>query len=202
MELGTAVFLSAVLLSIVGLYAATKDRWNWKKILLWPLGVIVALAVLVGGGYYIYYQIDQGPKPQTSFWDIPLDATEAEVRFLRGEPTKRVGTLWVYETKPSYGDSFSYVVRFADDGKLRYVMYLGSGSSMPYLQGISNYSSQETILEKFGKPTNTSTSKDGLKRLLSYATYNLVFELEQNHIRALGMYNGKGTPMRYSEEAQ
>jgi hypothetical protein len=202
MELGTAVFLSAVLLSMVGLYAATKDRWNWKKILLWPLGVIVALAVLVGGGYYTYYQIDQRPKPQTSFWGIPLNATETEVRFLKGEPTKRDGTLWVYDTDPSSRDGAWYIVRFADDGSLRYVMYSGRGSSIPYLQGISDYSSQETILEKFGKPTNVSTSKDGLKRLLSYAKYNLVFELVQNRVQALGMYDGKGEAMRYSEEAQ
>jgi len=35
MSVGTAIFFSAVLLAFVALYIATKDRWNWKKIL-WP----------------------------------------------------------------------------------------------------------------------------------------------------------------------
>jgi hypothetical protein len=38
-ELGTAIFLSALVLGVVGLYAVTKDRWNWRKIAFWSLGI-------------------------------------------------------------------------------------------------------------------------------------------------------------------
>jgi len=33
MSLGTAIFLSAVMLSAVALYGLTMDRWNWKRAL-------------------------------------------------------------------------------------------------------------------------------------------------------------------------
>ncbi len=34
MSIGTSIFLSVVLLSVVLLFITTKDRWNWKKIFL------------------------------------------------------------------------------------------------------------------------------------------------------------------------
>jgi hypothetical protein len=200
MELGTAVFLSAVLLSLVGLYAATKDRWNWKKVFLWLLGVLVTLAALAGGGVYIYTLIESRPKPQTSFWNIPLNATEADVKFLKGEPTKREDVTWTYETKQVQSDPYYYVVQFEKSGKLRFVMYYGAGLYMPFVQGISSYSSQEAVVEKFGPPTYTSTSKDGLRRILSYSAYNLFFGLRQNRVESLGMYDGTGRPLQFSDD--
>ena len=35
MSLEASIFLSAMLVSLVALFIATKDRWNWKKLILW-----------------------------------------------------------------------------------------------------------------------------------------------------------------------
>jgi membrane protein YdbS with pleckstrin-like domain len=62
MELGTGILLSAVFLGTVALFIATKDRWNWKKIFLWPLGVIVGLGVVGGSIAYLYQQYEDRPR--------------------------------------------------------------------------------------------------------------------------------------------
>ena len=194
MASGIAAFLSAVLLGLVALYATAKGHWRRKKIFLWLLGVSVVVPALAAVGTYIYLWIESQPRPQTSFWDIPLGSTASDVRFRKGKPTKTDGALWIYKTEVLYGDSLFYVVRFTESGKLWYVLYYGPGHELPSLQGITNYSSQETIVEKFGAPTYVSISKDGLRRLLSYSKYNLVFELSRNRVTALGMYDGTGPP--------
>ena len=200
MELGTAVFLSAVLLALVGLYAATKDRWNWKKVLLWPLAVLVGLAILTGSGVYLYSLIEARPGLQTEFWGIPVSSTEADVKFLKGEPTSSKDRVWVYKTDRSYGEPYYYIVQFAKTGKVRYVMYYGPSLEAPRLQGISGYSDQEEIVQKFGPPTHVSSSKDGLRRVLSYAAYNLAFSLEKNQVTGLGMYDGSGSPLDFIDK--
>ena len=48
MNVGDSIFLSALILGAVGLYAATKDRWNWKKLVKYVVGVPTVLIVLAG----------------------------------------------------------------------------------------------------------------------------------------------------------
>ena len=93
MTLGTGIFLAAIVMSLTALFIATKDRWNWKKILLWPLGICVAGGLAMWG--YIEYdnRADEaraiekkGPTVQSSFWDIPLGATQDDVFFKKGKP--------------------------------------------------------------------------------------------------------------------
>lgn len=35
MTLGTGLFLSALILSLVILYSVTRDRWNWRRLVFW-----------------------------------------------------------------------------------------------------------------------------------------------------------------------
>lgn len=91
MTLGTGIFLAAIVMSLTVLFIATKDRWNWKKILLWPLGICVAGGLAMWG--YIEYQKRFPAKPEptvhNSFWDIPLGATPDDVVFKKGKPTQK-----------------------------------------------------------------------------------------------------------------
>ena len=102
MSLGTAIFLSAVLLSIVALFIATKDRWNWKKLVGWLFGVAAAVPIVAGVGFYVYSYIAELPKAQLSFCDIPLGATESDVKFLKGAPTEvQEQDHWIYKEAKS-----------------------------------------------------------------------------------------------------
>lgn len=85
MELGTGVFLSAVFLGTVGLFIATKDRWNWKKIFLWPLGIVVGLSVVGGAIAYAYKQYEERPKVLTEFKGIKLGEQFQDAVFRHGK---------------------------------------------------------------------------------------------------------------------
>jgi len=67
MTVGTAVFLSAVMLSAVALYGLTMDRWNWKGALenfgrmLVFLGALVLLALVVNEVMSRYEKPKHGP---------------------------------------------------------------------------------------------------------------------------------------------
>lgn len=47
MSVGEGIFYGLVFLGIIYLYIQTKDRWNWRKIVLWGIGSIIGVIVLI-----------------------------------------------------------------------------------------------------------------------------------------------------------
>lgn len=200
MEIGTGIFLSAIFLGTVALYVATKDRWNWKKILLWPLAIVLGLSVIGGAGVYINGQLEERPRKEHRLWGIQLGASIAEVKFAKGEPSQQGADIWAYLQGERGADGI-YFVRFKD-GKVRAVMYRGPAHNAPSIQRISPYSSPERLVEKFGQPSYVSRSKDELRRLYSFEKYNVVFDLEKDGIVGLGVYDSSTGPLKFSDEAE
>ena len=200
MELGTGVFLSAVLLGTVALFIATKDRWNWKKILLWPVGIILALSVIGGIVGYVYTQYEEQPRKLTSLWDIPLGASIADVKFMKGLPGHQYdGDTWIYRAR-SYADDSNYIVRFRD-GRVRIVAYQGPKYNGPHINGFDQYSTPETVEKKLGPPSNVSYSEDGLKRLYSFERYNIMVEFARNEVIFYGVYDSGTGPIEYKKSS-
>lgn len=117
MNLGLAIFLSAIFLGSIWLYYITKDRWNWKKI--WRktvkyLGLIILLiAIITGivqlvkyiqskdsspeelsgrrGRFEEFLEKEKGeafiPTKAEMFWDVSLGTYKKDVIFYRGKPT-------------------------------------------------------------------------------------------------------------------
>lgn len=85
MELGTGIFLSAIFLGIVALYIATKDRWNWKKIFLWPLAVVIVLTLVGWLFAYAYKQYEERPKVLSEFKGIKLGEKFQDAIFKHGQ---------------------------------------------------------------------------------------------------------------------
>ena len=113
MNLGLAIFLSAVFLGTVALYIATMDRWNWKKIIFRPLLGVLLLLGLCGLGLLLWLYWPQAEKTTQTFrpeelrlgnlvgdivTEVPLGSSKADVRFLKGEPTGKVPDRWRYST--------------------------------------------------------------------------------------------------------
>lgn len=200
MELGTGVFLSAVFLGTVALFIATKDRWNWKKILLWPLAVIVGLAVIGGSIAYIYQQYKDHPRKLTELWGISLNDTAGDVKFKKGEPTRRLDNdLWVY--RPYQTIEGDYVVYFKND-RVSSVIYFGPMHNGPSVQGVGHYDSPQELDAKLGLPSYVSRSKDELRRAYSYEKFNIVVHFEEGKMSALGIYNPTSGAFRFKEESE
>lgn len=200
MSLGTSIFLSAILLGIIALFIATKDRWNWKKIFLWPFAVLFTLAVVIGAGVWVYSLISERPHVQTAFWEIPLEATKSDVKFLKGEPTKLDGeNVWVYVTKKGYSNEDFYHVIYFNGDKLRASLYTGPYLGSPGIQGLDIGATQEAILKKFGTPSTISVSEDDLEKIFSFREYNVFFSVRENKAYALGMFNPQFEPMKFKK---
>lgn len=202
MTLGNGNFLSALVISVTALFIATKGRWNWKKIFLWPTAVLVSIAVLLGGGAYVISLIPTKPKVQENFWGISLNTNKADLKFMKGEPTKIEDGGWTYETKKEYGNDWSvYRISFRDD-KIRYILYSGSSwLDSPELQEMRLYDSSQKVHSRFGEPTHTSVSDDQLRRIYSYDNYYVFFMLERDQVQKYGIFNPALGPLQFSKES-
>ncbi|MHB1290796.1 MAG: hypothetical protein ACYCY5_01215 [Sulfuricella sp.] len=200
MELGTGIFLSTIFLGIVALFIATKDRWNWKKILLWPLGIIGAFAVIGGSIAYVYQQYEDRPRKLTALWDVSLNDTASDVKFKKGEPTTRLDNdHWVY--RPYQTTEGDYVVYFKND-RVRSIIYFGPMYNGPSVHGVGHYDSSQELDAKLGPPSYVSRSKDELRRAYSYEKFNVVAHFEGGKISALGIYDPASGPFKFKEESE
>jgi hypothetical protein len=147
-------------------------------------------------GLWIHKTIDHHPKVQTSFWDIPLGATQGDVKFLKGEPTgvakDRDEDTWEYLFNDSILKEWDYIyrVRFKN-GKVWLVEYFASPNRTygPGIQGIDIRDPLEKITEKFGSPSHTSASTDELSRVFSFSKYQVAFELKENRVIGYGIFD-------------
>lgn len=205
MTIGDGIFLSAVLLSVVGLFAVTKDRWNWRRIAKWGLLGPIAAFLLLNGGAYLYGYLKDRPTPQNKFGEISLTATPADILFLLGEPNLKDGPdRWIYYagSVPAARDAAMYLVTFKN-GRVRFVLYTASGEqiSNPTLMGFDMGTSYERVLEKLGQPSNVSISENKLERMFSYEKFNVFFSFSQGRLVAYGIYQPTSGPMLLRSEA-
>ena len=195
MSLGLGIFLSSLFLGTVAFFIGTKDRWNWKKIILWPFAALILMAI----GLWTYSRISDRPRLQTTFWDIPLRATKTDVKFLRGAPnvlSKDQDTLqYLFEDSTGKGWDYIYRIRLKQ-GKVWLVEYFASPNRRygPGIQGIDIGDSLEKITQKFGKPSHVSTAGDELSRVFSFNKYQLAFELKENRVIGYGVFDATIAP--------
>lgn len=114
MEIGTGFFLAAIILGTVWLYVATRDRWNWKKLLLWPLAAVLVLSAIGGAGIYVKDWFEDRPRQELALWGIRLGASPADVKFAKGIPLAQKAADFTVEREVPDGKRF---VVTAPDGK-------------------------------------------------------------------------------------
>jgi len=207
MSIGDSIFLSAVLLSIVGLYAATKGRWNWKRITKWGLILPVAVLAILALGIWLYSAYDERPIAQESFEGLKLSSTPADVRFLKGEPIAKhsTGDQWVYDAYSGSAQPEDAVVIVGfRNGKVRYINYWANERQIvnSYLLGFTIGSDYDSVIKKLGQPSHISASADGLNRLLSFEKYNVAFEFEQGKVKSYGIFDPTTGPLEFSKEVK
>lgn len=200
MELGTGIFLSAIFLGTVALFIATKDRWNWKKILLWPFGTLVVIAIIGASIAYLYQWHEDRPRKLTELWGVAINDTYGDVKFKKGEPTQSVdGDIWVYKAYQTLDGN--YVVYFKND-RVRSIIYFGPMYNGPLIPGVGHYDTLQELEARLGPPSYVSRSKDELSRAYSYEKFNIVIHFEEGKMSALGIYEPSMGPFRFKEESE
>ena len=196
MSLGLGIFLSSLVLGLVFLFLGTKDRWNWTKLILWPIGICAGLAIAFGTYIYISENIrdhkasiPKPPKPHYSLSGFDLDMLKSEVKYLNGKPDKVIKdkNTWIYHGRAVNTDP-SQRITFHDDKIciIRYLPILRFGRDFAVsavdIYGPTTGVTSESIIKRYGEPYKITISEDGLKRNYRYDKYNLNFTLRKNRV--------------------
>jgi hypothetical protein len=198
MGLGTSIFLSSIVLGVIALFIATKDRWKWKKIVLWPTVVLVGFGALATAGWWTYSYMES-PRQLTELWGIRLGASTSDVMFFKGAPTHNIHEeMWQYETGTETSGR-GYVVRFKE-GRVRFVAYYGARLWAPAVPGVSIFASPTDILQRLGDPSHVSSSEDRLSRWLSFDRWNVALLMTKDEIKGLAVYAPQHGPIRFTKE--
>jgi hypothetical protein len=202
MTIGSGLFLSALFLGLVVLYVATRDRWNWARLVKWVVGVPVLLAVIGGLGFWGYTTYQDRPVAHDEFYGLKIGAPRADVRFAKGEPATVDGPdRWTYHagSGSAGADAAVYLVKFTDD-KVRYILYTAGSAQIyhPDLQGFELDSKYDAVLKKLGQASHVANSKDGLERILSFDKYKTFFIFRKGEVVAYGVYDTALGPMEFN----
>lgn len=158
-----------------------KTRKSIRRGIIWSAAAIVGLAAIWGVVNGVCWWNENRPRVQNSFWEIPLGATKADVRLLKGQPSNEPDPdVWVYSSR--WGN---YSINYIEE-KVTVVSFQGDYES---LQGIqSKISTTDDVRRKFGQPTTVSTGKNGLSMCFWYAQYHVCFYFAKNSVDSLGIY--------------
>jgi len=205
MNLGLSIFLSSIILGIIILYIATKDRWNWGKFLKWNWKKIVVKSVVIflvisftsGLAIFIGYKISNIPKKMNEFLGISLNDTKDDILFLKGEPSKtNEEGQWIYTYETNGFNRSHFYIAF-EDNKVRYILCLGG---CPSLQRINMFSKSKKVINKFGPPSSKDISPSKKAHFYCYKKYNIFFLLEQDRVYGFGIYNPEFGPINFADQ--
>lgn len=188
MTIGMGIFLSTVVASSVALFIATKDRWNWKRIALWSGGVPLALAALFMAGIFVYETYSNRPRPQFELWGIRLGMSKSDVVFLKGAANSKPNPSNPDKEALTYSERQNlYRVFFSTHGIVEAVVCIPDSRFSESIQGVGLGDSLESVLEKFGRPSYSSESRTGLKRILHFSRYKVFFGLSKGVVESFGI---------------
>ena len=207
MKLGTSILASALFLGFVALFIATRNQWNWMKIIKKVFYSVCVLTLIIGviaGGVYFW---NTWPKKEHSYIGINLGDTKQDVLFKYGNPNKySTDNDWFYElNREEFSDnrvsSLGFGVNFEKD-KVRFISFNGTSKyKLEYgLQGIYLEDSIDKITKVFGNKYELNSTKDGKNRIYIYPKYNLFFVLHTNEIYEMGVFDSKTGPVKFVDE--
>jgi len=206
MNLGLAIFLSSLILGFIFLFHSTKDRCNWKKIMKTIVISLLSLIIIFSFYYYFFLHSNnfyfQKPSQVTLFWSIKLGSTADDLKFIKGVPEKvdSINSVWLYEYRKYYGKDEYYKIKFYKNIVTSILYFGGKDKSYnpPHLFGrnFSGYNLQ-SIKDYLGEPTSVSSSRDGLKRIFSFDTFNVIFFMEEDKVFGYGIYDPNYVTYKY-----
>jgi hypothetical protein len=185
MSLALGIFLAALILAAVILFSATKDRWNWRKILLWGFTSIIATIAVIA----LVFWRQSLPRAENELFGVSLGDSVSDVKFRKGKPSSEVfGYIWTYPY--SVGGAYCFVEFYQN--AVDQIFLFPVSRDLPFsFQGISFGSSLKDIGRVFGTPSRVDESDDDMYRLVSFSDYNIAFMLRQNSTVGVAIFNGR-----------
>lgn len=194
MEAGTGIFWGLLVLALVVLYLKTRDRWNWRKIVVRSTLLVFGLAACIWLGLWGTSWHQNRVIAVTEFLGVKLTDTTTDIKFKKGKP-KYEGNdgFWAFVGPDNDYESIVLI----RDKKLRAIQYVGKCTYCHNVFGLGISTSYDQVLEKLGQPTHVASSEDSLRRIASFDQWNLFFQLEEGKVVSLGMYDRTFGPMKF-----
>lgn len=182
MSIGEGIFYGLVFLGVIYLYIQTKDRWNWKKIVIWIIGLFVGIIVLIVVAVFAedffkkltFSRFDDSSKPKiiTGMNGIELGAKLSDVIF-------KTGAIKDKKQEDVYQFASDENMRFAIDKEsktVRSIQHICSSNDLTYpnsyspkINGIKCGDSELDIFINYGKEKiNVLCNKGGSGNFRSY----------------------------------
>jgi len=157
MTVGDGIFWSTIILVIFASVVLITKSKRWKAFFK-VFAIAVMLGIVVGVGFWGYAKYENRPQVMSSLNGIQLGMSEVDVTLQKGEPDQ------ILELDPT------------PDGIRKFLLFKGSSDSYTYailrgkkdamivtdvcdkggygrVLGFGEYSSEEAIIEKLGKPS-------------------------------------------------
>lgn len=196
MEIGTGIFLGLLFIGVVTLYIFTRDRWNWRKIILRPAIWLVSLICVISFGMWGKTIFDNRVTAVTEFMGVKLTDTQADIKFKKGKAADESGGAWGF--KDSEGN-YETSVLFRES-RVRAVQYLGTCTYCNNVFGLGVGTTYERLVEKLGEPSHVDTSDDALMRITSFEKWNLVFHLAEGKVIGYGIFDKAAGPLKFAKQ--
>lgn len=195
MEIGTAIFLSALALSMALIVVFTRDRVRWGRILGIGFAAVVALSVVGGGVLYVVNSYEYQRDTVSELDGTKLGDSEQDILFKRGAYTERCVidgnknfvSYW-YDDKTT---GKTAVVDLRDGLVQRIFLANELGYDSPDPIAVYNGDSEDRIREKWGKEDFIQVQKDPSVRYYVYRRYKLNLILADNRAVGVGVFNPK-----------
>lgn len=173
----------------------TKKKSSiWRRLLKVVLGFILLIVGIsvIGFAYQWYKDL---PREMDQLGSISLGMKPVDVTLELGKPSDEItndegNKGFIYN---GYS-GIEYFIAFDENDTVRRIC---SENSYREVMGLGKYDSEEKIVNKLGKPSNTSVNVEGTRKFISFAKYNVSFEVEQGDVRLVCVTT---TEMSYADE--
>ena len=159
--------------------------------------LLLSLIAIAAMFFLVFNIISSRPKKMSLFWDIPLDSTNSDILFLKGNPTSHLDeeNIWIYAGTGKFafsGNNYTYYYNIIfKEKRVRCVCYKSYASYTPTLTPfpIDIGDNLQLTKKRFGQPSDSSLSRDNLSRLYCFSKYNVFVVFRENKAFCFGIYN-------------
>jgi hypothetical protein len=213
MDVGTAILLSSFCFAVIYLYKITRNTWDWSKAgrrTLKGFAFLILIGIIFGIGFAIHAKIKNLPSKQTEYADLRLGMTMAEVKYIKGQPAfvladhdpndkfpdqrvleaqgLRVDDFRSWQYDISKNGQARLDVDFDKSGTVNKIGCYSNGlMTCPVLLGLYDRSTEDSMINRLGKPTEEHIDKSSGVKKVQYKDFNAWFYLNQKTIYMMGI---------------
>ena len=189
MTIGSGIFWSTVLVLMAVAVRQITKHGKWKPVGKISAGAVVICAGITGCVYAWNYikSLPPAPSEVTELANVKLGMSPSDVTLNLGQPDgKTEPTVQGGETtfQYSYTDTGVHITFYGIDKYHAKVTIICTSDASTKLLGFDNFSTEDLIVGRLGKPSTVSVARDGLSKIDSYRKWKAAFVLSKNTVSA------------------